>query len=57
MNESLAAQQERTMFMTFSRGYPVTKAEVRDYFIKTYGDCIDSFHMEEVESTQQALYA
>ncbi|KAK9081783.1 hypothetical protein Syun_031229 [Stephania yunnanensis] len=57
MNESLAAQQERTMFMTFSRGYPVSEAEVRDYFTKNYGDCIDSFHMEEVEATQQALYA
>ncbi|KAK9081781.1 hypothetical protein Syun_031227 [Stephania yunnanensis] len=57
MNESLAAQQERTMFMTFSRGYPVSEAEVRDYFTRNYGDCIDSFHMEEVEATQQALYA
>ncbi|KAK9124847.1 hypothetical protein Scep_013693 [Stephania cephalantha] len=53
----LAAQQERTMFMTFSREYPVTEAEVRDYFTRTYGDCIDSFHIEEVEATQQALYA
>ncbi|KAK9159754.1 hypothetical protein Syun_006095 [Stephania yunnanensis] len=34
MNESLAAQQERTMFMTFSRGYPVSEAEVRDYFTR-----------------------
>ncbi|KAK9081775.1 hypothetical protein Syun_031221 [Stephania yunnanensis] len=57
MNESLAAQQERTMFMTFSRGYPVSEAEVRDYFTGNYGDCIDSFHMEEVEANQQALYA
>ncbi|KAK9124850.1 hypothetical protein Scep_013696 [Stephania cephalantha] len=57
MNESLVAQQERTMFMTFSRGYPVSEAEVRDYFTRNYGDCIDSFHMEEVEATQQALYA
>ncbi|KAK9081776.1 hypothetical protein Syun_031222 [Stephania yunnanensis] len=52
MNES-----QRTMFMTFSRGYPVSEAEVRDYFTRNYGDCIDSFHMEEVEATQQALYA
>ncbi|KAK9159756.1 hypothetical protein Syun_006097 [Stephania yunnanensis] len=57
MNESLAAQQEHTMFMTFSRGYPVSEAEARDYFTRNYGDCIDSFHMEEVEATQQALYA
>ncbi|KAK9081777.1 hypothetical protein Syun_031223 [Stephania yunnanensis] len=57
MNESLAAQQERTMFMTFSRGYPVSEVEVRDYFTRNFGDCIDSFQMEEVEATQQALYA
>ncbi|KAK9154431.1 hypothetical protein Sjap_001911 [Stephania japonica] len=57
MNESLATQQERAMFMTFSRGYPVSEAEVRDYFTRNYGDCIESFHMEEVEATQQALYA
>ncbi|KAK9124851.1 hypothetical protein Scep_013697 [Stephania cephalantha] len=48
---------ERTVFMTFSRGYPVSEAEVRDYFTRNYGDRIDSFHMEEVEATQQALYA
>ncbi|KAK9154418.1 hypothetical protein Sjap_001898 [Stephania japonica] len=49
MNESLAMQQERAMFMTFSRGYPVSEAEVRDYFTRNYGDCIESFHMEEVK--------
>ncbi|CAA0836835.1 Unknown protein [Striga hermonthica] len=47
----------RTMFVTFSKGYPVTEAEVRDFFVRLFGNCIESLYMQEVEPEEQALYA
>ncbi|KAJ9168044.1 hypothetical protein P3X46_019618 [Hevea brasiliensis] len=49
--------EDRTMFVTFSKGYPVHKWEVREFFTSAYGDCIESLHMQEVESHEQALFA
>ncbi|XP_031267907.1 uncharacterized protein LOC116126353 isoform X3 [Pistacia vera] len=48
---------DRTMFVTFSKGYPVLEREVREFFIRAYGDCIESLHMQEVQSTEQSLFA
>lgn len=48
---------DRTMFVTFSKGYPVSEQEVRRFFYRNYGDCIESFHMQEVRRGEQALYA
>ncbi|KAK4432805.1 hypothetical protein Salat_1042700 [Sesamum alatum] len=47
----------RTMFATFSKGYPVTETEVRQFFTRMFGNCIESFHMQEVGPDEQALYA
>ncbi|KAI3447215.1 hypothetical protein Pfo_003880 [Paulownia fortunei] len=47
----------RTMFATFSKGYPVTESEVRQFFTRMFGNCIDSLHMQEVGPDEQALYA
>ncbi|XP_074335973.1 uncharacterized protein LOC141673139 [Apium graveolens] len=43
---------ERTIFITFSKGYPVAEWEVRDFFIKKFGECIESFHMQEVRNME-----
>ncbi|KAL2251041.1 uncharacterized protein LOC105173679 [Sesamum indicum] len=52
------SRNERTMFVTFSKGYPVTETEVRQFFTRLFGNCIESFHMQEVVSpNEQALYA
>ncbi|KAK4565146.1 hypothetical protein RGQ29_006987 [Quercus rubra] len=48
---------DRTMFVTFSKGYPVHEWEVREFFTRSYGDCIESLHMQEVQPHQQALFA
>lgn len=48
---------DRTMFVTFSKGYPVQEWEVRDFFFRSYGDCIESLHMQEAQPHQQALFA
>ncbi|XP_023003264.1 uncharacterized protein LOC111496922 [Cucurbita maxima] len=48
---------ERSIFVTFSKGYPVNEREVREFFTVNYGDCIEMFQMQEVEPNQQALFA
>ncbi|XP_062091149.1 uncharacterized protein LOC133797304 [Humulus lupulus] len=48
---------DRTMFVTFSKGYPVYEWEVREFFTRTYGDCIESLHMQEVQPNEQSLFA
>ncbi|XP_073052409.1 uncharacterized protein [Primulina eburnea] len=48
---------ERTMFATFSKGYPVTESEIRQFFSRVYGNCVESVHMQEVRVDEQALYA
>lgn len=49
--------ENRTLFVTFSKGYPVTEAEVREFFTKLFGECIESFYMQPVMPPEQALYA
>lgn len=51
------SRNERTMFVTFSKGYPVSEDEVREFFRRLFGNCIESLHMQEVRSDEQALYA
>ncbi|KAL2501446.1 uncharacterized protein Fot_35294 [Forsythia ovata] len=51
------AREDRTMFVTFSRGYPVAESEVRQFFTRMLGNCIESFHMQEVAPDEQPLYA
>lgn len=48
---------DRTMFVTFSKGYPVAEWEVRDFFNALFGECIESFFMQEVQPNEQALFA
>lgn len=48
---------DRTMFLTFSKGYPVHEFEVRHFFTRAYGDCIESLQMQEVQPCEQALFA
>nr|GMD01732.1 uncharacterized protein LOC109148137 [Ipomoea batatas]GMD41138.1 uncharacterized protein LOC109148137 [Ipomoea batatas] len=49
--------EERTMFATFSKGYPVGEWEVMAFFTKLLGNCIEAIHMQAVKPHEQALYA
>lgn len=49
--------EERTMFVTFSKGYPVYEWEVREFFTRAYGDCIESLQMQQVQPNEQSLFA
>ncbi|KAK1367540.1 RNA-binding protein Musashi Rbp6 like [Heracleum sosnowskyi] len=58
LGNNVVPADERTMFVTFSKGYPVTECEVREFFVKIFGECIESFYMQEVRDTEdQALFA
>ncbi|KAL9680395.1 hypothetical protein QQ045_018274 [Rhodiola kirilowii] len=48
---------DRTIFLTFSKGYPISKSEVREFFTRRNGDVIDNIYMQEVSSHEQILYA
>ncbi|CAN6704886.1 unnamed protein product [Malus baccata var. baccata] len=48
---------ERTIFLTFSKGYPISENEVKEYFSRKFGDFIESVFMQEVTGDDQPLYA
>ncbi|XP_027368743.1 uncharacterized protein LOC113874729 [Abrus precatorius] len=48
---------DRTLFVTFSKGYRVQEWEVREFFTMAYGDCIEALYMQEVQPNEQPLFA
>ncbi|KAJ1428910.1 hypothetical protein SESBI_08624 [Sesbania bispinosa] len=48
---------DRTLFVTFSKGYRVEEWEVSEFFTVAYGDCIEALYMQEVQPIEQPLYA
>ncbi|MED6192979.1 hypothetical protein PIB30_014967 [Stylosanthes scabra] len=55
--EAVPAEQ-RTMFVTFSKGYKVEEREVREFLTMAYGDCIEALYMQEVQHpNEQSLFA
>lgn len=52
-----AAPDERTMFVTFSKGYHVYEFEIRDFFNTVYENCIQSIWMQDVPPNGQSLFA
>ncbi|XP_042515796.1 uncharacterized protein LOC122090031 [Macadamia integrifolia] len=54
----IVPKEERSMFMTFSRGYPLTQREVQNFLTRLYGDCVESINMQEVVPPNvQSFYA
>uniref|UniRef100_K4DEG9 Uncharacterized protein n=2 Tax=Solanum lycopersicum TaxID=4081 RepID=K4DEG9_SOLLC len=49
--------EELTMFVTFSKDYPVTELEIREFIAPVFGEYIEYIRMQEVKSNEQALYA
>ncbi|KAF7146896.1 hypothetical protein RHSIM_Rhsim03G0122400 [Rhododendron simsii] len=48
---------DRTIFLTFSKGFPISENEVRDFFARKYGEIFETIHMQEVGAEEQMLYA
>ncbi|KAG5570883.1 hypothetical protein H5410_060649 [Solanum commersonii] len=49
--------EQRSMFLTFSKGYPIAEWEIREFFTSYFGDNIESIIMQDVKCNEQALYA
>ncbi|CDY67562.1 BnaA10g29910D [Brassica napus] len=52
-----ANADNRTIFLTFSRGYPIAKAEVYAYFTRRFGGIVEAIRMGGAEVNEQTLYA
>ncbi|EOA22855.1 hypothetical protein CARUB_v10003585mg [Capsella rubella] len=52
-----AREDGRTVFLTFSKGYPISEAEVHAYFTRRFGEIIEAIIMPGGEGNEQALYA
>ncbi|KFK36028.1 hypothetical protein AALP_AA4G068400 [Arabis alpina] len=48
---------DRTVFLTFSKGYPISEEQVRVYFTRKFGEVIEAVEMQEVEDSEQPLFA
>nr|XP_004237665.3 uncharacterized protein LOC101251279 [Solanum lycopersicum] len=55
--ETETAPEDRTVFLTFSKGYPISEAEVKEFFTRKFGDDVEAVYMQEVAEDEQALYA
>ncbi|KAL8136467.1 hypothetical protein V2J09_002468 [Rumex salicifolius] len=55
--EIRGGSNNKTLFLTFSKGYPISKTEVREFFNRCFGDVIEGLHMQEVGENEQPLYA
>lgn len=50
--DGLVPADERTLFVTFSKRYPVAEWEMRDFFFSwVYEDCDESFYMQLIISS------
>ncbi|KAG5611053.1 hypothetical protein H5410_022334 [Solanum commersonii] len=56
-DEAEIAPEDRTVFLTFSKGYPISEAEVKEFFTRKFGDDVEAVYMQEVAEDEQALYA
>ncbi|KAJ8428978.1 hypothetical protein Cgig2_009786 [Carnegiea gigantea] len=48
---------ERTIFLTFSKGYPISESELREFLTRSFGNIIEALYMQEVGDDEQPLYA
>ncbi|XP_062155305.1 uncharacterized protein LOC133863379 [Alnus glutinosa] len=49
---------DRTIFLTFSKGYPISQNELKDFFTRKFGDVVEAIYMQEVLlPEEQPLYA
>ncbi|KAF8116670.1 hypothetical protein N665_0015s0045 [Sinapis alba] len=55
--EEVTPADDRTVFLTFSKGYPISESEVRVYFTRKFGEVIEDIVMKEVKENEQPLFA
>ncbi|CAH8337214.1 unnamed protein product [Eruca vesicaria subsp. sativa] len=55
--EEVTPADDRTVFLTFSKGYPISESEVRVYFTRKFGEVIETIVMDEGKENKQPLFA
>ncbi|XP_021296152.1 uncharacterized protein LOC110425566 [Herrania umbratica] len=57
-NNQEVPAEDRTIFLTFSKGYPISEKDVTDFFTRKFGDnFIERVEMQEVPIGEQPLFA
>ncbi|KAL5568040.1 hypothetical protein UlMin_024615 [Ulmus minor] len=51
------APEERSIFLKFSRGFPISEIEVQQFFTEKFGDIVENVYMQEVKENKQPLHA
>lgn len=46
----------RSLFMTFSRGYPISKEDITEFFNSVYGPCVETVMIERAPPGQLPVY-
>ncbi|XP_022951408.1 uncharacterized protein LOC111454239 [Cucurbita moschata] len=57
MSDGGIVEDDRTLFLTFSRGFPVSAEEIKGLFTEAFGECVVGIQMELVPVGEQPLYA
>ncbi|PKA64149.1 hypothetical protein AXF42_Ash005161 [Apostasia shenzhenica] len=48
--------EQRSMFITFSRGYPLTREEIKEFFNSRYGNCVETVMIERAPAGSPPMY-
>ncbi|KAF0892667.1 hypothetical protein E2562_017645 [Oryza meyeriana var. granulata] len=46
----------RSLFVTFSKGFPLTRDEIEEYFTERWGDCLEKVMMEKTPAGEPPTY-
>ncbi|XP_068664875.1 uncharacterized protein [Aristolochia californica] len=55
-NSGGGGQDLRSMFLTFSRGYPLSRDEIINFFRSSWGDCVESLMIEKTPAGVDPMF-
>ncbi|KAG6500896.1 uncharacterized protein LOC121995150 [Zingiber officinale] len=50
------AEDQRSMFITFSRGHPISREDIVEFFSANYGPCLETVMIEKAQAGQLPMY-
>ncbi|KAL5216114.1 hypothetical protein ABZP36_007515 [Zizania latifolia] len=53
---SIGDDGSRSLFITFSKGFPLTREEIKEYFTERWGDCLEKVMMEKTPAGKPPTY-
>ncbi|KAG0452950.1 hypothetical protein HPP92_025614 [Vanilla planifolia] len=51
-----SSDDQRSMFITFSRGYPLTREDIKDFFNTRFGPCVEMVMIERAPAGAAPMY-